>query len=271
MEQVTWEEAMRRGRVAMDAWIKDNLAGITREELLRADAREAHLERDLVGAELKARREEMKEPEPRPTMRPRVGELLQSLRNTLNSMETPQEKARRFVYEYLRTRLDKTDTHVTFSFDEVYAVWFAKVLQNWSCLVSTTLPDGMYYLVTFNGDIDVIFVDAYKKYMNTAIPRNADHSPVGTMSPEQQAQFRVMMYLRHEHPGYPKARPFKDGDITTLHLAEVRQNWKAVLRSKLSSDLLYEVTYNGNQSETYVDVYKKWDSIRVPEGEDSSA
>jgi len=80
-----------------------------------------------------------------------------------------QKKARRLVFWYVKPRLEKTDSHVTFSEDEVYVVWFAKTLQNWKALVSTTLPDGMYYEVTYNGDDKVTYLDAYKKFDNVFI------------------------------------------------------------------------------------------------------
>lgn len=78
-------------------------------------------------------------------------------------------RARREVYRYVKPRLEKTDKHVTFGIDEVYVVWACKVLQNWKCLVSTTLPDGMYYEVTYNGDTDELYIDAYKKFENVTI------------------------------------------------------------------------------------------------------
>lgn len=80
-----------------------------------------------------------------------------------------QDKARRIVYEYVKGRLEKTDTHITFGPDEVYVVWFSKVLQNWKALVSTTLPDGMYYEVTYSGEAKETYLDAYKKFDNVAV------------------------------------------------------------------------------------------------------
>lgn len=81
-----------------------------------------------------------------------------------------QDDARKIVFDYVTGHLEKTDTHVTFSEDEVYVVWACKTLQNWKTLVSTTLPDGMYYEVTFNGDKDETYLDAYKKFDNVRIP-----------------------------------------------------------------------------------------------------
>jgi uncharacterized protein DUF6275 len=80
-----------------------------------------------------------------------------------------QDKARRLIFEYIKTHLEKTDTHVTFGEDDVYVVWFAKTLQNWKALVSTTLPDQMYYEVTYDGDKQQTYIDAYKKWDNVCV------------------------------------------------------------------------------------------------------
>lgn len=79
------------------------------------------------------------------------------------------QRAREIVFDYIKPRLEKTDKHVTFSLDEVYVVWFTKTLQNWKALVSTTLPDGMYYEVTHNGDAGETYLDAYKKFDNVVV------------------------------------------------------------------------------------------------------
>lgn len=81
------------------------------------------------------------------------------------------EIAKILVFKYVKSRLEKTDNHVTFSLDDVYVVWFSKTLQNWKTLVSTTLPYGMYYEVTYNGDKDEAYIDAYKKFDNQRISR----------------------------------------------------------------------------------------------------
>ena len=87
-------------------------------------------------------------------------------------------KARRFVFEYVKARLEKTDTHVTFSEDEVYVVMFTFVLGSYKALLSTTLPDGMYYEVTYNRPREETYLDAYKKFENVVI-RDEDRSDGG--------------------------------------------------------------------------------------------
>ena len=54
----------------------------------------------------------------------------------------------------------------TIGMEDVYIVWFSKVLQNWKALAGTHHGDGMYYEVTYDGDKDCAYVDAYKKWQN---------------------------------------------------------------------------------------------------------
>ncbi len=78
-------------------------------------------------------------------------------------------RAIELVYQYVKDRLEKTDTHGRFEIHNVYVVWFCKTLQNWKAMVSTTLPDGMYYEVTYNGDEGCSYIDAYKKFENVRV------------------------------------------------------------------------------------------------------
>ena len=64
--------------------------------------------------------------------------------------------------------LDKTDNKVITE-DDVFVVWLCKTLQNNKALLSTTLFDGMYYEITYNGDKDEAYIDAYKKWENYKI------------------------------------------------------------------------------------------------------
>ena len=79
------------------------------------------------------------------------------------------DKARNLVYAYIKAHLEKTDTHIVFTPSDVYVVWFSKTLQNWKALISTVLPDGMYYEVTYNGDNKETYIDAYKKFDNVCV------------------------------------------------------------------------------------------------------
>ena len=80
---------------------------------------------------------------------------------------TMRVKACRIVSNYVVEHVDKTDKVPVF---QVYIVWQCKTLQNWKFLISTDIPDGMYYEVTYNGDKDEWYLDAYKKFENRCIP-----------------------------------------------------------------------------------------------------
>jgi hypothetical protein len=76
----------------------------------------------------------------------------------------------KLVTDYTLDHLDKTD-----SIQNVipYVVWSCKVLGNNKALLSTPISDGMYYEVTYNGDRNEIYFDAYKKFENRCIELGA--------------------------------------------------------------------------------------------------
>ena len=69
------------------------------------------------------------------------------------------------VAEYTNQHMDKTDQK-QITANDVYVVWSCKTLQNHKALLSTTVPDGMYYELTYNGDKSELYFDAYKKFQN---------------------------------------------------------------------------------------------------------
>ena len=95
-------------------------------------------------------------------------QLARTFRRIMEAMKEANmdEKALIIVKDYIREHLDKSDPNPEF---EVYTVWKAKALQNWKYLISSTLYDGMYYELTFNGDKHEWYLDAYKKFENRKI------------------------------------------------------------------------------------------------------
>ena len=71
------------------------------------------------------------------------------------------------VRNYILEHLDKSDGTPDFS---VYTVWKCKTLQNWKYLLASTLNDGMYYEMTYNGDKCEWYLDAYKKFEYRVVP-----------------------------------------------------------------------------------------------------
>lgn len=82
--------------------------------------------------------------------------------------QTFTKLAKEIVRDYVARHLDPTDKrHI--AEDDIYIVWECKVLQNNKALISTTLSDGMYYELTYNGDKGEVYLDAYKKFENVPI------------------------------------------------------------------------------------------------------
>lgn len=72
------------------------------------------------------------------------------------------------IVKYFNEESDKSDNY-TLTENDVYVVWCCKTLQNNKALLSTVVSDGMYYEVTYNGDKEEIYFDAYKKWKNKKI------------------------------------------------------------------------------------------------------
>lgn len=77
-------------------------------------------------------------------------------------------KCKELVAAYANEHLDISDNH-SISIENAYIVWSCKTLQNSKALLSTNLFDGMYYEITYNGNKDEIYFDAYKKFENRLI------------------------------------------------------------------------------------------------------
>ena len=71
------------------------------------------------------------------------------------------------IIDYFNNRSDKSDSFKIS--EDVFVVWSCKTLQNNKALVSTTISDGMYYELTYNGDKKELYLDVYKKWENKCI------------------------------------------------------------------------------------------------------
>lgn len=80
-----------------------------------------------------------------------------------------QKLCKELVRDYANAHLDRSDAK-KITEEDVFVVWMCKTLQNSKALLSTTLFDGMYYELTWNGDKQEMYFDAYKKWENICFP-----------------------------------------------------------------------------------------------------
>lgn len=73
------------------------------------------------------------------------------------------------IIDYFTKHKDTTDKEIEMKIEDVFVVWTCKALQNNKTLLSTTMPDGLYYEITYNGDKHEAYVDVYKKWENYVV------------------------------------------------------------------------------------------------------
>lgn len=73
------------------------------------------------------------------------------------------------IVDYFTKHKDTTDKEIEMKIDDVFVVWSCKTLQNNKMLLSTRMPDGLYYEITYNGDKREAYVDVYKKWENFVV------------------------------------------------------------------------------------------------------
>ena len=75
------------------------------------------------------------------------------------------------VVDYTNTTMNLSSVNppVYISASDVYVVWLNRTLQNNKALLSTTIEDGKYYEVTYNGDKNEMYFDVYVHVYNEAV------------------------------------------------------------------------------------------------------
>lgn len=54
-------------------------------------------------------------------------------------------------------------------------------------------------------------------------------------------------------------------NVFIVWFCKTLQNWKALVSTTVSDGMYYEITHNGDKQETYIDAYKKWENVRIPD------
>lgn len=81
---------------------------------------------------------------------------------------------------------------------------------------------------------------------------------------EYKAHEIVIEYIREHLDKSDEPAEFK---VYTVWKCKALQNWKFLISSDLHDGMYYELTYNGDKHEWYLDAYKKFENRCIPSAE----
>jgi hypothetical protein len=76
--------------------------------------------------------------------------------------------AKRLVADNYNAHQDEEETP-PLTIDDLYIVWFSKVLNNWRAQVQSSLVRGLLWMVTYNGPKNEAYIEVYRKINNTKV------------------------------------------------------------------------------------------------------
>ena len=69
----------------------------------------------------------------------------------------------------------------------------------------------------------------------------------------------VIAYF-NEHADVTDKKYITSKDVYIVWFSKALQNFKALVSTNVSDGMYYELTYNGDKKELYLDAYKKWEN-----------
>ena len=77
---------------------------------------------------------------------------------------------------------------------------------------------------------------------------------------ENMCKFLVSEYFNN-HKEKTDSFVMTTSDVFIVWSCKILQNNKALLSTIVSDGMYYEITYNGDKTEIYLDAYKKWENV----------
>lgn len=75
----------------------------------------------------------------------------------------------------------------------------------------------------------------------------------------------VVVNYFNDHVEKTDNKKITEEDVFIVWFCKTLQNWKALVSTTVSDGMYYEVTHNGDKCETYLDAYKKWENVCIPD------
>lgn len=79
----------------------------------------------------------------------------------------------------------------------------------------------------------------------------------------KKAKYIVQEYINKGPVNEDFPELISENQIYIVWFSKTLQNWKALVSTVNNDGLYYELTYNGNKKETYVDVYAKLHNVAI--------
>ena len=160
------------------------------------------------------------------------------------------------IVDIFNSTVDKSsDVSVSILNDDVYEVWYSEGECENNALLSTTIPDGMYYESNYNNWINLLTIDSYKKYYNKCIN---DVKVYGTNQFIDVCKDEIKEYIKEKYEV-----EINEDIIECIWHSKVLHHHKAVFklcRSIDNDNIIFEITFNGISEDIYFDMYKKFDT-----------
>ena len=85
------------------------------------------------------------------------------------------------------------------------------------------------------------------------------------MTNEEMLQTAKMVVVNYwnERADKTECKKMEIQDVFIVWFCKTLQNWKALVSTIVSDGMYYEVTYNGDKGEIYLDAYKKWENVKI--------
>ena len=75
----------------------------------------------------------------------------------------------------------------------------------------------------------------------------------------------VVVNYFNDHVEKTDNKKITEDDVFVVWFCKTLQNWKTLVSTTVSDGMYYEVTHNGDKGETYLDAYKKWVNVCIPD------
>lgn len=104
-------------------------------------------------------------------------------------------------------------------------------------------------------------------YGYNAVAQKKDDAVLSNISNQERAKLLVAQYFNKSAEKTDAVMITSTDDVYVVWYCYTLGGWKALLSTTVIDGMYYELTYDKIKKVTYLDAYKKWDNVPVPDGE----